>query len=189
MPDAILIAGPTASGKSRLALDLARQARRRRRQRRLHAGLRRAARPHGAAVASRTRRPRRIASTATFRRRRATRSARWLDDVAVVLAEARRAGQRADRRRRHRPLFQGADRGACGDPADPGGGARAGARRGRRPAVARHSTRGSPASDPDDAARHPPVGPRRASSARSRSSRRPGRSLARWQRRPSRCRR
>ena len=48
---ALIVAGPTASGKSALALALARRSRRRRHQRRFHAGLPRAARPDGAADA------------------------------------------------------------------------------------------------------------------------------------------
>ena len=62
---AILIAGPTASGKSRLALALAEQAGRHGHQCRQHAGLSRAAHPHGAAERPRRRRGRRTRSTAS----------------------------------------------------------------------------------------------------------------------------
>ena len=62
---AILIAGPTASGKSGLALRAGRAARRRRHQRRQHAGLPRAAHPHRAADARGARRARRTRSTAS----------------------------------------------------------------------------------------------------------------------------
>ena len=91
--DVILIAGPTASGKSRLALELARQRRRHHRQRRLDAGLRRAAHPDGAA--DRRGRGRGAAPPLRPRCRRATRYSvgRWLDDVARCLAEAREAGR------------------------------------------------------------------------------------------------
>ena len=51
LPRALIVAGPTASGKSALALDLARAARRRGDQRRFHAGLSRTAGADGAADA------------------------------------------------------------------------------------------------------------------------------------------
>ena len=63
-----LIAGPTASGKSALAMRLARRARRHRRQCRQHAGLPGVAHSHGAAVAMWRRRRFRTGSMASRRR-------------------------------------------------------------------------------------------------------------------------
>ena len=54
---------------------------------------------------------------------------RWCGDARAALAEAQRAGPRADPGRRHRALFQGADAGACGGAADAAGDPRRGARR------------------------------------------------------------
>ena len=182
MPDAILIAGPTASGKSRLALELARR----------HGGVvinadsmqvyARTARADGAADAPRTRRPCRTGSTATFRRATRYSVGRWLDDVAAVLGRGAASGAAADRRRRHRPLFQGADRGACRDPADPG-------RRSASAFAPRPTACRAPALHARLAADRP--GGRRAPSGRRTASRivralevfeATGRSLAAWQR-------
>ena len=73
--DAILLAGPTASGKSALALALAETARRHDHQRRFHAGLSRPAHHHRAADARPRRRACRICSTAMSTPRRTIRSA------------------------------------------------------------------------------------------------------------------
>ena len=64
LPGTILIAGPTASGKSALALAVAERHRRRHHQRRFHAGLSRSPHHHGAAERRRRRRGFRIGSTA-----------------------------------------------------------------------------------------------------------------------------
>ena len=116
---AVLIAGPTASGKSALALELARSDRRRRHQCRFHAGLSRPARHHGAADAggggaraAPALRPCRCRGE--FLRRRMGGRCR---DGAGGSA---RAKPPADFRRRLRPLFQGADARPVGGAADSG---------------------------------------------------------------------
>ena len=108
---AILIAGPTASGKSRACAAAGRAARRRRHQRRQHAGLPRAAHPHraadargggaGAACALRLRQRRRGLFRRALCRRCGPRHRRGA-----------RARARAHHRRRHRALLQGAAGGA-----------------------------------------------------------------------------
>ena len=90
--NAILIAGPTASGKSALALDLAEREGRRHRQRRFHAGLFGARRADRAAERRRARAAYRICSTAMSIRRTAYSTGAWLRDVSSVIA-ARRGGR------------------------------------------------------------------------------------------------
>ena len=96
-----------------------REARRRHHQCRLHAGLSRPARHHRAADRRRRRRACRTGSTAMSMRRRTIRSAAGCRDVAAVLGERARDGPRADPRRRHRALFQGADEGLAAVPPIP----------------------------------------------------------------------
>ena len=91
--DVVLIAGPTASGKSTLALDLAQRIGGNRRQCRLHAALCRAPHSYGPPDARRMRPPLRTASMATCPPRTRYSVGRWLDDIAPVLAEARSAGR------------------------------------------------------------------------------------------------
>ena len=78
----------------------------------------------------------RTGSTAMSTRRRIIRSGAGAAMSRAALDEAAGAGPRADPGRRHRALFQGADRGACGGAADPGryprARARAAAKRRRR---------------------------------------------------------
>ena len=106
---------------------------------------------------------------------------RWCVDAAAALAEARQAGQRADRRRRHRPLFQGADAGLAAVPPIPADDPRDGARRGSRPRASRRSM-------PNLRGAIPPAAPRLMPGDRSRITRAlevvlaTGRSLADWHR-------
>ena len=164
----ILIAGPTASGKSALALALAEKLGGVDHQRRFHAGLPRPAHHHGAAVAGggapgaapAVRPPRRggelFRRALVHGRRRDARSDKTLRP-------------RRDRRRRHRALFQVADardrRGAAGS----GRGARsgAGAARGRRRrrAARRIETARPGRGGPPDARRSFPHHPRARSGA------------------------
>ena len=77
----------------------------------------------------------------------------WLRDVTAAIADAERAGLRADHRRRHRALLPRADQRPGAHPADPGGGPRRGRRRWTLDrACARRSTRrpsgGSTCSNP-----------------------------------------
>ena len=62
---------------------------------------------------------------------------RWCRDVGEALAEIAARRPRADPGRRHRALFQGADRGPGGGAADPGRDPRASARRGCRAKASR----------------------------------------------------
>ena len=107
--DAVLIAGPTASGKSAAALALARAYRRRGDQCRLHAGLSRSAHPDGAARCGRTARQCRICSMAMSRAREAYSVGRYAADARRALAEARAMGKRSHLCRRHRALFHALD--------------------------------------------------------------------------------
>ena len=106
---AVLIAGPTASGKSALALALARKARRHRSS--MPIPCRSIAICASSPRGRRRRKKRacRTGSMAMSMRRRIIRSARWCRDVGEALDEVARAGPRADPGRRHRALFQGAD--------------------------------------------------------------------------------
>ena len=160
--------GPTASGKSALAIDARRAARRRDRHRRLGAGLSRHGHRHRQAVAGRARaraaspdrhrRSHRGLFGGALRRRRASRHRR-----------DPRPGPRADRRRRHDALLQGAHRRAVGAAA---GRSRRCARSSTRAPRARAGRRCMPSSRAS--IRRPPRGFRRptrsASSARSRST-------------------
>ena len=138
---AVLIAGPTASGKSALALAFAERHGGIVINAEFHAGLSRSAHHHGAAERGRGGARRRIGSTATSMRRRTIRSAAGAGTCAAALDEAARDGPAADPGRRHRALLQGADPGAVGGAADaargPRGGAGAGRRRRRRGAARR----------------------------------------------------
>ena len=92
-PGTILIAGPTASGKSALALARGRTARRHRHQRRFHAGLSRSAHHHGAAERRRRRRACRTGSMAMSMRRRTIRSGAGARMPARRWTRPRRAGR------------------------------------------------------------------------------------------------
>ena len=118
MIEAVLIAGPTASGKSALAMALAETLGGIIVNADFDAGLSRPAHHHGAADARRKRRACRTGCSVMSMRRRIIRSGAGVADVARVLDDVRRQGQAADLRRRHRALFQGADHRACGDAAD-----------------------------------------------------------------------
>ena len=151
-PRAILIAGPTASGKSALALALAE---------RLGGVVINAdsmqvyrdlriitARP---SPEDEARAPHRLYGHVDAAENYSV--GRWCQDAGAALDEARREG-RADPGRRHRALFQGADPGPVGGPADaardPRGGAGALRRRG---AAALHAD--SPARSGDGGAAPP----------------------------------
>ena len=169
---ALLIAGPTASGKSAVALALAKRSGGDDRQRQFDAGLSRLARAHGAP--ERGRGARGAASAVRRDRRRG-------EFLRRALARARqghpRRGARPIRsaavRRRHRPLFSRADARALRHSAR----ARSGARRAfaPRPRACRRRTctPASPIAIPS-----PPRGCARATGsaccARSKSSPRPG---------------
>ena len=117
---AVLIAGPTASGKSALALDVWR------RSSAASSSMPIPCRSIAICASSprgrrRTRRrAHRTNSTAMSMRRRTIRSGAGCRDVAEVLTEHRQARPHADPGRRHRALFQGADRRARCRTADPG---------------------------------------------------------------------
>ena len=114
---------------------------------------------------------RRIASTAWSPAAEAYSVGRWLDDAARAIEEAHDAGQAADPGRRHRPLFQGADRGpGRRSPTSPPRSARYWRDEAERlGAEALH--RGSAARDPAMAARLRPSRPA-ADRARARGDRR-----------------
>ena len=129
---AVLIAGPTASGKSALALALAEKHRRRRssmpircRSIAICASSRRGRRRRTSAA-------RRTGSTAMSTPRENYSVGRWLRDVARRAATRRAPPAAADPRRRHRALFQGADR-------------RGSPRCRRSPATSARDVRGAPA--------------------------------------------
>ena len=117
---AVLIAGPTASGKSALALALAEQDRRHDRQCGLDAGLSRPARHHGAADAG-------GGGAGAAPALWACRCGGELFGRALACGCRAGAGggeggrARADPRRRHRALLQGADARDFECAADPGG--------------------------------------------------------------------
>ena len=83
------------------------------------------------------RRARRTGFTAMSMRRRTIRSAAGARDARAAIRDAAAKGLRADPRRRHRALFQGADAGAFGGPADPAGNPQRDAARGSTPRVRR----------------------------------------------------
>ena len=89
----ILIAGPTASGKSALALGAGREARRRHRQCRLDAGLCATCASSRRGRRRTRRRACRTASTAMSTRRTTIRSGRWCVDAGSALADAARRGR------------------------------------------------------------------------------------------------
>ncbi len=118
--NAVLIAGPTASGKSALALALARKTRRRRRSMPIPCRSIAicACSPRGPAPEEEARAPHRLYGHVDAAENYSV--GRWCADASHVLAEARAAGRRADFCRRHRALFQGADGGARRHTADSG---------------------------------------------------------------------
>ena len=118
-PEIILIAGPTASGKSALALALAEKLRGVDHQCRLHAGLPRPAHHHRAADARGGAARAAPCSTAASTRRRIIPSDAGARTQPRRSRRRRRYGARRDRRRRHRALFQCADARACRRAADP----------------------------------------------------------------------
>ncbi len=159
VPRPILIAGPTASGKSGLALALAERLggtvinadsmQVYRELRHPHGAARRGGRGARAACALRLcQRGGGLLGRALCRRRRHGPS-----------REAQAAGPRADRRRRHRALFQGAAGGPVADPGRRPRGARLLARRGGAPPGSRVAcpSRGARSRDggAPDADRHP----------------------------------
>ena len=182
---ALLIAGPTASGKSAVALALARRLGGRivnadsmqvyrdlaRADRAAERGGRRPKRPHLLYGE--------IDGAVNFS------VGRWLERARAIVAEAARSERAADFRRRHGPLFSRADRGAFRHSPRPRGLAGAGARRGRgrcdagaaRPARRRRSVDRRAA-----AAERPP-----ARAARARSLRRDGPAARRLPRRARRA--
>ena len=116
---AVLIAGPTASGKSALALALARAARRHvinadsmQVYRDLRVITARPSAGRGGGV------PHRLYGHVDAAENYSV--GRWLADAARRARRGASAAARADLRRRHRALFQGADARACRRPADPG---------------------------------------------------------------------
>ena len=90
----LIVAGPTCSGKSALALDLARAVRRHGHQRRFHAGLSRAARrsPRGRRPAEEARAPHAPVRRPPGRRSRAA-SAWWRGAALAAMEAARAAGR------------------------------------------------------------------------------------------------
>ena len=113
--DAILIAGPTASGKSALALDLAERLGGSDRQMPTRCRSIATCTYVSSAAASERRgtgEKRHTGSTAMSMRRRTIRSGAGCADVARGARRGARGGARADPGRRHRALFQGADAGA-----------------------------------------------------------------------------
>ena len=90
---AILIAGPTASGKSRLALRLAERDGRHRHQCRQHAGLSRAAHPDGAADAAEDEARAPHALYGFVGGAEAYSAGRYAVDAAAAIAEARAQGR------------------------------------------------------------------------------------------------
>ena len=124
-PRPVLIAGPTASGKSALALALAERDGGCVINADASAGLCLLARPDRAARRRRSG-PRAAPALRPCRlRRRATRSAPGCARSPPAIADARAPRPAADRRRRHRPLPPRADRRAGRHPGDPARGPRA----------------------------------------------------------------
>ena len=118
-PSAILLAGPTASGKSALALALAEtlggtiiNADSMQVYRDLRIITARPAPEEEARV------PHRLYGHVDAAENYSV--GRWCVDAAAAIAEAEQAGAPADRRRRHRPLLQDVDAGAGCHSADPG---------------------------------------------------------------------
>ena len=180
----ILIAGPTAGGKSGLAAAPCRAARRRRHQRRFHAGLSRAAHPDRAPD------PRgggtRAARALWLRGRApsATRPDATPPMSRARLRDARREGLPADHRRRHGALLQDADRGAVAHSRrSPTRCARTGAPRRPTSGAARAARHALGARSGDGGNGWRPA-TRSASCARSRCSRPPASRLLDWQRLP-----
>ena len=138
LPRAVLIAGPTASGKSALALALAEKlggvivnADSMQVYRDLRVITARPTPEEEARV------PHRLYGHVDAAENYSV--GRWCRDVGDVLDEIARAGPRADPGRRHRALFQGADRGPGRGAADPGRHPRAGARAACRARASRRS--------------------------------------------------
>ena len=184
---AVLIAGPTASGKSALALELAQKTGGvviNADSMQVYRDLRViTARP---TLAEEARVPHRlyghVDAAVNFS------AGAWVADAAKVLAEARAQNRAADFRRRLRALFQGADARAVGGAADPAGDPRrraraAGARR-RRGAACRTGAARSGVGRAPEAARPHPHRPRAGSGGGDRpladrlASRRPAAAVA-----------
>ena len=117
-PHAILIAGPTASGKSRLAAELALEHRGVVINAELDAGLPRAPHPLARPSPEDEAVPHLLYGHVPAATRYSV--GQWLVDAAARHRRGAGDGQHAGLRRRHRPLFQGADRRPRLDPADPG---------------------------------------------------------------------
>ena len=160
---AVLIAGPTASGKSALALAW-------RKSSAARSSMPIPCRSTAICASSpRVRRRRRrracpICSTAMSTPPRTIRSAAGASMRAPRWRRSERAGRLADRGRRHRALFQGADARACRRPADPGrhplSGQRAGSRARASRALCRAQRPRPGDRAPPDAGRSRPHHPR-----------------------------
>ena len=158
---AILIAGPTASGKSALALAHRPARRRRRGQRRFDAGLSRPAHSHRAPDAGRRGAASAMRCSAMSTPRVNYSVGRWLEDFRRPARQARARGRDAGRRRRHGHVFQGRAlrplRYSAGPGRDPRESPRRSAKGARRSYLhARLAER-----DPETAARLRPTDPQR----------------------------